>query len=66
MPLVDQAAAALDRLSRRENFTAPSDLVFCNETGAYLDDRDLRLASTARSSARASGTSAGGSAPALP
>ena len=29
VPLIDQAAVALDGLSRREHFTAPDDLVFC-------------------------------------
>jgi len=43
VPLIDQAAAALDRLSRRGDFTEASDLVFINETGNYLDDKDLRL-----------------------
>lgn len=42
VPLIDQAAAALDELSRREHFTAPSDLVFVSVTGSYLDDGDLR------------------------
>lgn len=42
VPLVDQAAAALDQLSRREDFTSPSDLVFISDTGSYLDDGDLR------------------------
>lgn len=42
VPLIDQAASALDKLSRRENFTQPSDLVFVSATGTYLDDKDLR------------------------
>lgn len=42
VPLIDQAAAALDGLSRRDNFTAPSDLVFASPVGSYLDDGDLR------------------------
>jgi integrase len=41
-PLADQAAAALDRLSRREHFTGPDDLVFCNAFGRALDDSALR------------------------
>lgn len=42
VPLIDQAAAALDQLSRREHFAAPGDLVFCTELGTYIDDGDLR------------------------
>lgn len=42
VPLIDQAAAALDGLSRRDNFTEPSDLVFANPTGSFLDDYALR------------------------
>ncbi len=42
VPLIDQAAKALDALSRRQHFTGPSDLVFVDETGGYLDDGDLR------------------------
>jgi integrase len=42
VPLADQAAAALDRMSRREHFTTPSDLVFCNVLGRPLDDSALR------------------------
>ncbi len=42
VPLADQAAAALDRLSRREHFTDPDDLVFCNALGRTLDDSALR------------------------
>jgi integrase len=36
VPLVDQAAVALDELSRREHFTDPDDLVFCREDGRRL------------------------------
>jgi integrase len=43
VPLIDQAATALDRLSRRENFVGPGDLVFASDVGSYLDDGDLRL-----------------------
>ena len=32
---------ALDPLSSREHFTAPDDLVFCTQTGEYLNDGDL-------------------------
>jgi integrase len=42
VPLIDQAAAALDGLSRRANFTAPDDLVFCMEMGEHLNDAYLR------------------------
>jgi len=42
VPLIDQAAAALDRLSRRERFTGPDDLVFVEEDGSPLDGDALR------------------------
>ena len=42
VPLPDQAAAALDRLSRRENFTGPGELVFCGPLGRTLDASALR------------------------
>ena len=42
VPLIDQAAKALDGLSRREHFTDPDDLVFVNETGDVIDDWALR------------------------
>ncbi len=42
VPLADQAAGALDRMSRRENFTSPDDLVFCNVFGRPLDGSALR------------------------
>jgi len=42
VPLPDQAAAALDRLSRRENFTGPGELVFCGPLGRTLDPSALR------------------------
>ncbi|HUN78029.1 MAG TPA: site-specific integrase [Solirubrobacteraceae bacterium] len=38
VPLADQAAAALERISRREHFTSPDDFVFCRP----LDDSALR------------------------
>jgi integrase len=44
VPLIDQAARALDGLSRRERFTAPGDLVFCTITGGHCDDSTLRRA----------------------
>jgi integrase len=40
VPLIDQAAKALDGLSRRERFT--DDLVFVDEVGGHLDDGRLR------------------------
>ena len=42
VPLPDQAAAALDRLSRRRDFTGPDELVFCNALGRSLDSSALR------------------------
>lgn len=42
VPLADQAAAALDRISRRDHFTSPSDFVFCNAFGRPLDGSALR------------------------
>ena len=42
VPLADQAAAALDQMSRREHFTSPDDLVFCNVFGRPLDGSALR------------------------
>lgn len=42
VPLADQPAAALERMSRREHFTSPDDLVFCNMFGRALDDSALR------------------------
>ena len=42
VPLADQAAAALDRLSRREDFSAPGELVFCSVFGRPLDGSALR------------------------
>ena len=44
VPLNDQAARALDQLSRREHFTAPDDLVFCSEVGEHRDDGSIRRA----------------------
>jgi integrase len=42
VPLIDQAATALEGVSRRDNFTEPSDLVFVSSTGSYLNAYDLR------------------------
>jgi integrase len=42
LPLPDQAAAALDRMSRREDFTGANERVFCNALGRSLDGSALR------------------------
>ncbi len=42
LPLPDQAAAALDRMSRREDFTGADERVFCNPLGRTLDPSALR------------------------
>ena len=42
LPLPDQAAAALDRMSRREDFTGADERVFCNALGRSLDGSALR------------------------
>ncbi len=42
VPMADQAAAALERLSRRADFISPDDYVFCNMLGRRLDDSALR------------------------
>ncbi len=42
VPLPDQAAGALDRLSKRGDYTAPDQLVFCNILGRPLDGSALR------------------------
>jgi integrase len=42
VPLPDQAAIALDRLSRRGEFTGPDDYVFANRLGRRLDPSALR------------------------
>jgi integrase len=42
VPLPDQAATALDRLSRRREFTGPDDYVFANRFGRRLDPSALR------------------------
>ncbi|MGA9857927.1 MAG: site-specific integrase [Solirubrobacteraceae bacterium] len=42
VPLPRQAAVALDRLSRRSDFTAPDDYVFVNRLGRRLDASALR------------------------
>ncbi len=42
VPLPDQAAGALDRLSKREDYTGEDELVFCNVFGRHLDGSALR------------------------
>jgi integrase len=42
VPLVDQAARALDELSRRERWTGEEDLVFVNPVGRHIEDSALR------------------------
>ena len=42
VPLPDQAAGALDRLSQRGDFTGPDDYVFANRLGRRLDGSALR------------------------
>lgn len=42
VPLADQPAQALARLSQRPMFTKPADLVFCSRTGTHLDGSALR------------------------
>jgi integrase len=42
VPLPDQAAGALERLSRRVEFTGPDDYVFANRFGRRLDPSALR------------------------
>jgi len=42
VPLIDQAAKALDGLSRRDRFTDPGHLVFVDDVGGHLDDWRLR------------------------
>jgi integrase len=42
LPLADQVAVVLDGLSKREQFTQPGDLVFCNAYGRHPDDKEIR------------------------
>jgi integrase len=42
VPLVDQAARALDQLSRREHFTGEDDLVFVNVVGEAFEESAMR------------------------
>ncbi len=50
-PMADQAAAALDRLSQREDFVSPDDYVFCNALGRPLAGSALRRYKRARDAA---------------
>jgi integrase len=43
-PMSDDVVVALDKLSKRENYTAPDDLVFPAEGGGHLDDMAVRRA----------------------
>jgi integrase len=42
VPLLDQAAAQFERLSRRGYLTRPDDRVFASSTGGAMDDGDVR------------------------
>src|ERR1700739_2773786 len=42
VPMADQPAQALARLSQRPMFTRPADLVFCSRAGEHLDASALR------------------------
>jgi integrase len=42
VPLSDQAATALDGLSRREHFIGPDDLVFGSQVGGHMSDDVVR------------------------
>ena len=42
VPLIDQAAAALDAVSRRGHLARPGDRIFPSPTGGPLDDGDIR------------------------
>lgn len=42
VPMSDQAAAALERISHRPDFDGPEELVFCNAYGRHIDTSALR------------------------
>lgn len=42
VPMIDHIIPPLDRLSRREHFTSPDDLVFVNSTGGPVEESALR------------------------
>jgi integrase len=44
VPLMDDAARELDALSRREQFTGPEDVVFCDEVGRMVAEDAFRKA----------------------
>lgn len=48
--LADQAASALDRMSRRDYYTSPDELVFCNVFGRRSTARGYVDATSARRS----------------
>jgi len=41
VPMMAEVAQALARLSQRERFTAPSDLVFCSQLGGHISPKHL-------------------------
>jgi integrase len=42
VPMSDQVAGALERLSQRDFWTKPGDLIFCGRTGGHLDPTTVR------------------------
>jgi integrase len=42
VPMIDQVAAALEQLSRRNSWTGEKDLVFVSPTGEHIEDSALR------------------------
>jgi integrase len=44
VPMTDDVARVLDTLSRRESFTGPDDVVFCNEVGEMVAEDRFRKA----------------------
>jgi integrase len=42
VPLIDQAAAELNDLSKRDDYTQPGDLVFVSDLGGYTNGYDVR------------------------
>ena len=42
VPMSDQTASALERVSHRSDFTDPGELVFCNNWGRHIDTSALR------------------------
>ena len=66
VPLIDQAARALDGLSKREMFTGPDDLVFCSPSASTSTLTSSATASTRRSSRRHGGEAHGLQADGVP